>query len=457
MSNSLAIAAVTETMRQLIDRCINASPGDDPGTDPELAGTSVTTRPPDKARTSATGNQVNLFLYQTEVNAAWRNQTMPRQVRPGENGYPPLALDLRYILTAYGADDEGAGILAHRLLGRTMSILHDSAAFKRGDIQAALAGNDLYEQIESLRVIPHPMTAEEIARLWAAFQTPYRISASYQVSVVLIESNKPIRASLPVLARGKQDRGPFVNASRPPGLDRVSGLWNLPIEPPPGAGSLTRTVPAPSEQPVARLGERLILRAVGLPEDGVTARFSSARLPDPIELDFQAGDRPGEWQLNLPAPDDLDANGHPARSTWVAGFYTLALVIRDPDPSIPPVLTNEQPVMLAPMVTLNPSNAPAGDVTLTVTCDPRLTYEQSRRTILIFGSRQVPPETVSTPSDPNQPTTLIFKLNVPGDEKGVYTVRLRVDGIDSLPFAAPQSTAQPAALVFDPQQQVTIT
>ena len=48
----------------------------------------------DKARNgNNTANQLNLFLYQTMVNAAWRNMDMPRQVKPGETGQPPLAAE----------------------------------------------------------------------------------------------------------------------------------------------------------------------------------------------------------------------------------------------------------------------------------------------------------------------------------------------------------------------------
>src|SRR5690348_13905400 len=67
MSNSLAIAAVTAALRHLLDRGLSA----------DVPGTRVTTRPPDKARDGQSGNQVNLFLYRTAPNAAWRNADWP--------------------------------------------------------------------------------------------------------------------------------------------------------------------------------------------------------------------------------------------------------------------------------------------------------------------------------------------------------------------------------------------
>ena len=95
MSNALAIAACTATLRNLLLAGI-------PALDSSLSDLQVTTQPPDLARRNVTTSQLNVFLYQTVVNAAWRNLDMPRQVRPGETGAPPLPLNLHYLLTAYG-------------------------------------------------------------------------------------------------------------------------------------------------------------------------------------------------------------------------------------------------------------------------------------------------------------------------------------------------------------------
>src|SRR5438034_2772333 len=113
MSNPLAIPAVTATLRNLLTQLT---------TEPELNDTTVTTQPLDRARTNGnTANQLNLFLYQALPNAALRNMDMPRQVKPGETGMPPLALNLYYLLTAYGRDNDTQRPFSHHLLGRAMS------------------------------------------------------------------------------------------------------------------------------------------------------------------------------------------------------------------------------------------------------------------------------------------------------------------------------------------------
>jgi hypothetical protein len=79
MSNSLAIAAATATISSLLRVQV-------PLIDPDLADLVVTTEPLDLARKTIRTTQLNLFLYHTTVNAAWRNRDKPLAVRPGETG-----------------------------------------------------------------------------------------------------------------------------------------------------------------------------------------------------------------------------------------------------------------------------------------------------------------------------------------------------------------------------------
>jgi hypothetical protein len=426
MSNSLAIAAVTETLRNLLDTQINVDPATDPNSDPDLAGTDVTTRPPDKARGTLTGNQVNLFLYQTALNAAWRNLDMPRQVRPGENGRPPLPLNLYYMLTAYGRDDDSSAVLAHRLLGRAMSILHDHAVLGTAEIQAALSGNDLYQQIEHVRITPQALSVEEISKLWTIFQTQYRISVAYQVTVVLIDSTLSTTSPLPVLRRGQDDRGVATSVGPSPSLTGVR----------PTGG-----------RPSARLGDDLVLlgqQLGGAAPGELVARFASLRLPSPIEVPPLVGGTAEQITVHL-----ADAGQDPgALDKWAPGVYTVSLVVSRPN--LPTWTTNEVPFTLAPAITIAPANAPAGDVTVTVTCAPRL--RDGQRVLLLFGDRQIPVQAISTPADPSQPTTLTFLVRAAA--QGTYVLRLRVDGVDSLPVVLAGVPPKPE---FDPAQTVTIT
>ena len=64
-----------------------------------------------------------------------------------------------------------------------------------------------YDQVENVRITPQPLTLDEMSKIWTGFQAGYRLSLSYEVSVVLIESRRARNAALPVLRRGADDRG----------------------------------------------------------------------------------------------------------------------------------------------------------------------------------------------------------------------------------------------------------
>jgi Pvc16 N-terminal domain len=411
MSNALAIAAVTATLRRLIEKGLEA----------EGAGIAVLARPPDRAgQANGQPNRVNLFLYQATVNAAWRNMNLPHQARAGETAQPPLPLDLFYLLTAYAEGDDE--VRSHRFLGRAMSVLHDHPLLGAAEIKSALEESELHDQIERIRFTLQPLSVDEISKLWSGFQTQYRLSVAYQASVVLIESTRPGRMALPVLKRGEEDRGVFSTAA-------------------PFATLAEARPPKPFT--AARLGDDVALAGDQLDQSDVTARLRSARLTDPIAIDVVPGDRPGELKIHLP---DASAAGAAA---FAPGFYTVSLVAKRPTGPI--WTTNEIALALAPVMTVAATSPGPGDVSLTITCRPRL--RDGQRVSIIVGDRQVAPKDVTTPAAPAQPTTV--KADVTGLSAGKHVVRLRVDGVDSIPLA-PVTPDAPLKMEFDPNQMVTV-
>src|SRR3954452_3099141 len=118
MSSPLAIAAVTAALKDLLnDGMLNHDLS-------SVGSFSVTALPPDRITTGQTEpNQLNLFLYQVTANQGWRNTGLPSRSPAGDRiDTPPLALDLHYLLTAYGSQDLNAEIL----LGYAMQLLHET-------------------------------------------------------------------------------------------------------------------------------------------------------------------------------------------------------------------------------------------------------------------------------------------------------------------------------------------
>jgi hypothetical protein len=438
VSTSLAIAAATNALRSLLEKGIRAL-------DADLQALDVTTVAPDVAlKDEKPPPTLNLFLYQTAINAAWRNLDMP-QVKSGEGGRPPLALNLHYLITPYPKDDGQASVRNHRILGAAMSVLHDHPVLLPGDIANPPDDGGLPDQFERLRITLLPLSIDEMSKLWSALQTNYRVSVAYEVTVLLIESNLPAKAPLPVLKRGKEDRGPEATAS---------------------SATVLREARPPRSQPAARLGEELVIAGDNLQTDDAVVRFSS--LIPPLEGEVQPpaaeipplpGDKPDEIKIVLDdIADDPDAWG-----LWAPGMYTLSHVVAKSDS--PRLVSNSIGFALAPAITLKPNSTTSAGVKpgaeLTITCTPRIreretapnsnTFETIQRVIVLFGDQPVVP-TISNPHplQKDQPTTIKFK--VPAlKENRLYVVRLRVDNVDSIPVILEGPAQIPA---FDPLQQI---
>ncbi len=101
MSNALSIAAVTATIKNLLENglvgdAIAASVGD----------VTVSAQPPDKIQVGTDERaQINLFLYHVTQNrnVDWISRTSDKDNLRSTNA--PLALDLHYLLTAYRPKD----------------------------------------------------------------------------------------------------------------------------------------------------------------------------------------------------------------------------------------------------------------------------------------------------------------------------------------------------------------
>lgn len=408
MSNALAIAAVTSTLRNLLT--LGVTP------DPDLADTVVTTQTPDKAQTNgSTANQLNVFLYLTTPNAAWRNLNIPPQVKSGETAVPPLALTLSYLITAYGRDGDVQRPFSHLLLGRAMSVLHDHPVLGPDEIKSALPGTDLQNQIERVRFTIQPLSIEEIFRLWSGFQTQYRLSVAYEVSVVLIESTRSAKTPLPVLARSKDDQG-------------ISSQPNL-IPPFPAIDPIAAPVFQPGDVPT--------ITGNHLGGDTVVVHFMSRWLAVPRDVPAAPGGT--DQQISVVIPNDPP--NFPAGAYMVTVTVTLAGETRT---------TNERLVQVAPKITTPLPLTVArgsGPGNLRLGCSPDIV--EGQRVSLLLGGQEIPAD----PPDPAAPNASQASFTTENAQPGDYLVRLRVDGVDSN-ILVDRTALKPS---FDQTQKVTIT
>lgn len=352
---------------------------------------------------------------------------MPRQLKPGETGYPPLPLTLHYLLTAYSDDEDDTN--AHRLLGQAMSVLHDHPLLGADEIRNAttpivdLNASDLHNQIERVRITLQPLAFEELSKLWTTFQTHYRVSAAYQISVVLIESARATRTPLPVLRRGEDDRG-------------VTSQPDL-IPPFPALNSIE----TPERRLSAQPGDIITLRGTRL--TGGIASLSSLRFDAPPQ---PATTVISDTQLDVTLPNNL-----------AAGFYTIAVKLATPKGEI---ASNESPLAVAPVITTPLPMSVArvgGEATIDLDCSVDALPEQ--RVSLLLGDHETQAEPRTNPTNSFQ---FIVRPSVGGEfpvPTGVgLLARLRVDGVDS-EIIAPRQAGEPenAPLSFDENKKITIT
>ena len=414
MSNPLALGAVSAVLRNLLDDGVVAAV-------PALGAVQVTAVAPDQVGTDeGDPASLNLYLHRVTPNQGWRNAALPSfDGRGRRTASPPLALDLHYLVTAYGTADFEAEIL----LGYAMHLLHERPVLDRATIERALDPSpfgagvlppafqalraaDLADQVEQVTITQDPIDSEEMSRLWSAFQTNHRPTAAYVVTVVLIESSVPTRDPLPVLSRGEvdpatgRDRGVVVEPSLLPPLPTVE-----------------RLVP-PDDEPAAVLGETVRVEGHHLAGTGVEVDLEH-RFADGVRtVAIGAVSDPSGFDLPLPASPGADAD-------WPAGLWrvTVRLV---PDGETVERTSNVAGLLLAPTVDLPPTSvtrdATTGEVTVEVEVHPMV--QPGQPVTLALGSDVAEPDPLGAAS-----TSLRVEYGVV--PSGSRWVRLRVDGAES--------------------------
>jgi uncharacterized protein DUF4255 len=444
VSSPLAIGAVSAVLRNLLDNGI---------VEQVALGTTVnvTAMAPDAIKLDSPDDppQLNIFLHQVTPNPGWRNRELPSRSANGDRlTNPPLALDLHYLITAYGKADFQAEIL----LGYAMHLLHERPMLDRPAIRRALdpspldismlppafqvlTASDLADQVEAIRITPVVMGVEEMSKLWTAIQSHYRPSAAYQVSVVLIEAKKPTSTPLPVLSRGPvdavthRDRGVVVNPDLLPALPTLFAA-----EP-------------PAKQTVVRLGETVTVSGIRLIGAGATALLAHRLVTTPVEIPVVLDASGTGFSLTLP-------NDAAAQTSLAPGLWQLSLRLtlsgeafaRETNGiGLPiagdPVLAADAGLGLPAASAVRGGNPPV----VTVTMHSRPQVRLGQRTTLSLDGLSADAKARGAASDP-----LVFTLphSIP---VGNRWVRLRVDGVDS-----PLVQRSGPAPVFDPTQQLAV-
>jgi Pvc16 N-terminal domain len=383
----------------------------------------VTTVPPDRLDTGAQEkNVVNLFLHRVSRNPGWANLgPPPRDSQGNEVAAPPLGVDLHYIVSAYGQDP----LTAEILLGHAVAALYEQPVLPRAAVRRALAPNPpdpalpaavsaskLADQVEQLRITPYNPGGEEVARVWASFNTPYRPSAFFDVSVVLVDPLRGANAPFPV----RSITSGAISTEQPEVDDvRADGPAGTPVT----AGAL------------------LVITGRNLAGPHVRVRVGGASaVPSSI----------GARELRVA----LSAFDHPVPAGLSGLIVTHDLDLGDPPTPHPAAASNAVPLVYRPTVTMAPADVTVGNVqtvdgvqlatgSMVAHVAPRV--GRAQQAVLLLSEVGAPAAraprgaTLRAPAgngvaqgdDDTDAIAFAFR-DLP---KGSYVLRLQVDGVDS--------------------------
>jgi Pvc16 N-terminal domain len=418
MSNSLAIAAVTSSIRFVIDQSLQQTQAGPVG------GAHVVTRRPDElTATELTEDPaINVYCYLATPNHAWNLTDLPtRRANGSLVSRPVAALDLHYLISCVGKEPE---LEAQRLLGRVVGALAATSVLTRDVVTDALEryaaetetafleGSDLAEEVELVKLAPATLSLEEMSKLWSVLDTPYLLSLTYLATVVLIAADLTPTLALPVRQRSLT----VTSAGRP----RIASVETDPPSAPPEHGTT------------------LVVRGAGLAGPGTAVRVGPALLP------VAAGGTAEELRVVL--DDDVPA-----------GLHALQVVHRaaagpgGAPPSRLVARSNAVPLLVRPSVVV--SGVDATDVTLTIS--PPL--QAGQRLTVMLGRLEdgAPndPDAVTleqapvAAADAPQATVEIARADVPD---GRWLVRVQVDGVDSIPDLVGETYDEPDVVLPPP-------
>jgi hypothetical protein len=406
MSNVLSIAAVTAVLKVLLENGLVSDP-----IAASVGDVIVTALPPDRISVEADERaQINLFLYQVTQNrnVDWVSQEF-RSKHSRINGHipsqsPPLALDLHYLLTAYGAKD----FQAELLLGYAMHLLHKTPAITSDIIESTLINasttntssafsqavasvsvSDLAEQIGQIKLTPEFFNMEETSKLWSALQTHYRPSATYLASMVLIESSK---------------------------LEDSEGFYMMPLSQPSIEQVMT---PAKTDQMIVP-GTTLVIRGKRLRGEITRIRLSNTEtliVPHDVK----------ETQISLLVPSDLSAS--------VQGIQVVHLTMGNGGQTDYVVESNVAAFVLHPTITAFVAQVEnSGDnlrtAEITVKFLPKVGKGQ-RVILLLNEASNKSLAAYSFLVAPRNEDTDAITIPVKNIKPGTYIVRVQVDGSES--------------------------
>jgi hypothetical protein len=268
----LDLSLVTRSLVNLVQFHVTSSPA-------WSAGTTLTVSPLSPDRLSG-DNTLGLYLYHLIEDVHFQNLPPPADSQLPLR-YTPMGLSLSYLLTAHSdLSDEMAAYQEQLMMGCAVKALRD---FPVIDDDTTINGTPVLDvrlrnASNRLKLLLQPIPYNEAVSYWTAGSTAIRLSAYYQVSVVLLEPEEPPSRRSPVLSYNVFSfvRGtPFLLSSR-----------NVLTYTLPGETIVREAELQPAQVP---FGNLVIFTGTDVTGDRTTLLLHTAAWETPLEADEQWG------------------------------------------------------------------------------------------------------------------------------------------------------------------------
>lgn len=203
MSYPLAIACITAILKEILanglaSELVSSGMGD----------VAFTALPLDQVVVSGDDRpQLNIFLYHVSQNPNADMADQQSEPARAEIREISLALNLHYLLTAYGTKN----FQSELLLGYAIQLFHDTPnlaedrinkilkhakASNPSDILSQALGkvsiDDISKYLGTIKLCPELLSVEEMSKLWSSLQTHYRPSIAYRISTLLLKRTSSV-------------------------------------------------------------------------------------------------------------------------------------------------------------------------------------------------------------------------------------------------------------------------
>jgi hypothetical protein len=346
----LNVSLVTKAIKRVIELSITGSIAWSP-----RAAPTISVLPPDKLESGSLG----IYLYHVSEDPALKNQppastsTDPTPVR-----FTPMALNLYYLITTDAkADTEVLMLDAQLLLGLAIKTLHDYPLLSDN---TEIGINNIFDDVgldktdTRLRITMQPVALNEAVNYWTAGQSPLRLSAYYNVSVVLLEPEPPPSRAGLVLDYGVHT---FVTGS--PRLNSTQNKLSITI---PGSSVSQDIELQPAQVP---FGGRFELHGVNLSGDDTQCLIANNRWSAALKADMAWGISATGERIIATVQGQIDGQD------ILPGIYTAKALVaeyrRMPDGSTRSFekSSNETPFTITPRIDSISAPDPSGNVAVT--------------------------------------------------------------------------------------------